>query len=164
MKLHVIIFLCFHLFTSCSGQIKTDSDKGEDKKMTIISNPKYTKWITGNDYNLWNPDKSDLIKVNEILNKALLDKQFYFLKKQSLSQLQKNYRQYICYLNEKGEKIVYINSMCELSIDYDKNNKPVPFDWKNEMIQISDGGDCYWNIKINLNTEKYYDLMINGQG
>lgn len=160
MKLYVIISICFHLLTSCYNQKKAASDK----KMVIFSNLEYTKWIVGNNYELWKPDNFDLIKINKILNKAVLDKQFYFLKRQTLTELQKNYRQYICFLNEKGEKIVYINSMCKLSINYNKNNEPVPFDWKNEIIQIADGGNCYWNIKINLNTENYYDLIINGHG
>ena len=52
--------------------------------------------------------------------------------------------------------------MCELFTDYDKDNNPVPFDWKNKMIDISDGGECYWNIKINLTINNYYELNVNG--
>ncbi|MGH2666325.1 hypothetical protein [Flavobacterium sp.] len=159
-KIASIIFGLFLL--SCTGQKKAVNNAMGDEKLAIISNPEYTKYILGKTYEMWKPEESDLKKVNEILSKAISDNQFYFLKTKEISEIKKNYRQYLCYINEKGEKIIYVNSMCELFTDYDKNNKPVIFDWKHEMTKTADGGSCYWNIKINITTNTYYDLMING--
>ncbi|WP_299316759.1 hypothetical protein [uncultured Maribacter sp.] len=33
--------------------------------------------------------------------------------------------------------------------------------WRTNIVAVEDGGNCYFNIKINLNTKKYYDLDIN---
>lgn len=163
MKFKIITILLTIVLMSCSEQKKiVQNNDGLDKKMAIINNPKYIKWITGKDFEIWRPEVSDLKKVDEILSKAIKDNQFYFLKSKQLSEIKKNYRQYLCYINEKGEKVIYINSMCELFTDYDKDNNPVPFDWKNKMIDISDGGECYWNIKINLTINNYYELKVNG--
>jgi hypothetical protein len=63
-------------------------------------------------------------------------------------------RQYIPYINSKGEKIVWINCFCSV----DRNSD----DWKNELIFVLDGGNCYFNLKINLNTKKSFDLIVNG--
>ena len=144
--------------TSCSVQ----KDNTIDKKMTIIQDSKYVKWVTGKNFDLWKPSDIDLKKVDEILIKAIDENQFYFYRTKKLSEIKKNYRQYLCYIDEKGEKIIFINSMCELFTDYDKNNDPIIFDWRNEMIDVSDGGECYWNIKVNLSTNEYYELKING--
>ena len=27
---------------------------------------------------------------------------------------------------------------------------------------VDDGGNCFFNVKVNLNTGQYYDLMVNG--
>lgn len=150
----------FLLLTSCSGQ---KSNKSIDTKMTLIQDTKFIKWVTGKDFTIWKPNQIDLNKVDELLNEAIEENKFYFLKTKKISELRKSYRQYLCYINEKGEKIIYINSMCELFTDYDEDNNPIPFDWKNKMVDISDGGECYWNIKINITTTKYYELRINGR-
>jgi hypothetical protein len=62
-------------------------------------------------------------------------------------------RQYVAVINNKGEKEIWINFFCN---DCDK-------DWKKEIIIVKDGGDCFFNLKINLTTKKYYDFMINGE-
>ena len=61
-------------------------------------------------------------------------------------------KQLLVVKNSQGEKEVWVNCLCET---YD--NK-----WKTEIILIEDGGNCYFNFKINLKTKKYYNLIING--
>jgi len=55
-------------------------------------------------------------------------------------------------LNEKGEKEVWINCFCST---YNS-------DWKENIIIVKDGGKCYFNLKVNLTTKKYYDFIVNG--
>lgn len=62
-------------------------------------------------------------------------------------------RQYFATTNEKGEKEVWVNCFCNA---WDKN-------WKKEPIIVHDGGNCYFNLKINFATGKYYDLIVNGE-
>jgi hypothetical protein len=33
---------------------------------------------------------------------------------------------------------------------------------ENKMFGVEDGGNCYFNFKINLITKKYFDLGVNG--
>ncbi|MGY5353441.1 hypothetical protein [Wenyingzhuangia sp. IMCC45467] len=62
-------------------------------------------------------------------------------------------RQYVPIINEKGEKKVWINFFCD---NFGADN------WKTEIVEVLDGGNCYYSIKINLKTKQYYDLRING--
>lgn len=61
-------------------------------------------------------------------------------------------RQYVSGLNEKGEKVVWINCFCGKSLK----------DWKESIVFVSDGGNCYFNLKLNLATESFYELRVNG--
>jgi hypothetical protein len=61
-------------------------------------------------------------------------------------------RQYFPVINEKGEKEVWINCFCRADNE----------DWRNRLISVRDGGNCYFNLKINLTLKTYYDLMVNG--
>ena len=155
-----ISVICVALTINCYGQLKQVDDK-----LAIIKDESYIEWFTGEDFKMWTPNSADLMMANEILVDAINNGEFYFLKTKSISELKRNYyRQYLCYVDANGEKIIYINSRCKLSTDYDKNNKPVKFDWKTKMVKTADGGECYWNIKINVTTHKYLELKINMQG
>lgn len=66
----------------------------------------------------------------------------------------KNYRkQYFPVVNDKGEKELWINCFCGMDDD-DR--------WKKYLIRVHDGGNCFFNIKINLTLKKVYDLRVNG--
>jgi hypothetical protein len=61
-------------------------------------------------------------------------------------------RQYFPVINEKGEKEIWINCFCRTDNE----------DWRTRLISVRDGGNCYFNLKINLTLKTYYDLMVNG--
>lgn len=63
-------------------------------------------------------------------------------------------RQYISGVNKNGEKVVWINFFC--------GDRHANSNWKNSMVIVSDGGSCYFNLKVNLNTKEIYDIGING--
>jgi len=66
--------------------------------------------------------------------------------------LNKYKRQYIAVINSNGEKEVWVNCFCN---SFDK-------DWRKQRIIVKDGGNCYFNLKINIETKKCYDFMANG--
>jgi hypothetical protein len=61
-------------------------------------------------------------------------------------------RQYVAVTNKKGDKEVWINCLCQTHGD----------NWKTSIIMVDDGGNCYFNLKINLTKEKCYDFGVNG--
>jgi hypothetical protein len=73
-------------------------------------------------------------------------------KKAFLIYLQLYKRQYVAIINLKGEKEVWVNCFCT---PYFMNI------WKTKPIVVEDGGNCYFNLKVNLTTGQYYDLYVN---
>jgi len=65
-------------------------------------------------------------------------------------------RQYVPYTGVKGEKKVFINCFCKglNSFDY----------WKEKLVEVDDGGVCFFNVTINLSTQNCGPLLINGPG
>lgn len=61
-------------------------------------------------------------------------------------------RQYTAVVNAKGEKEVWVNCFC---------SEP-GYDWKKQILGVADGGNCYFNLKINLATGNCYDFQVNG--
>ena len=61
-------------------------------------------------------------------------------------------RQYIGTTNSHGEKIVWVNCLCD----------NMELNWRKQLIIPYDGGNCYFHLKINLTTEEYLELRVNG--
>ncbi len=64
-------------------------------------------------------------------------------------------KQYVAVINQQKEKEVWVNCGCKWKYD--------PNGYKYRLIEADDGGDCYFNVKINLDKHKYYSLSVNGE-
>ena len=62
-------------------------------------------------------------------------------------------RQYIPVINQEGEKEIWINFFCN---EWESDG------WKNDLMIVLDGGNCYFNLKVNLTNKTYSELIING--
>jgi hypothetical protein len=61
-------------------------------------------------------------------------------------------KQYVAVVNDKGQKEVWVNGFC------DAWRK----EWKKEILMVHDGGNCYFNLKINLTTKECFEISVNG--
>jgi len=62
------------------------------------------------------------------------------------------YRQYTGIIVD-GQRKVHINSMCQA------------FDnWRTTLIEIEDGGPCFWGATFNVETGELESLVVNGEG
>ncbi len=140
---------------------KTQSQQNNNLKFdtsatTIIQFDKQVNYPFGNTYKQSTLTQTDINNIDSLLIKCVTDynnslQQPY--KQLSIDLTKKNYRkQLVVVTNNKGEKEVWVNCFCDT---WDKN-------WKKEILLVQDGGNCYFNFKINLTTKKYYDLMVNG--
>jgi hypothetical protein len=111
--------------------------------------------------------EQDLKQIEKIIQKAYIEEA---KNRESIrvkpSHLLLVKRQYISYLNKYGERIVWVNAFCKvpdiLIEDSLGGAKFQPMDWRKETVLIDDGGSCFWNILINLDTGQS-ELIFNGQ-
>lgn len=174
-QLTILTFTLAICLSSC-GQTNTESKKQEKPTNTIQIDtsviavlPLDTNlhWV----FEMGKPTEvtpQDLLKIETILKKCVDDynpdqeRQFkeinekhpeYKLdKKNFIIDLSRYKRQYIAVLNSKGEKEVWVNCFCGAGNQ----------NWKKNLIFVEDGGNCYFNLKINLTTRQYFELMVNG--
>lgn len=110
-------------------------------------------------------NSTDMKESEEILYEAVKEHQNEYsvmLTPESLCYFK---RQYVAYLNQKGEKMIWINGFCRvMNIPTEivlGEFEMILFDWENEISDVDDGGDCYWQILINMKTKKL-NLSVNG--
>ena len=65
------------------------------------------------------------------------------------------YRQYCVIKNEKREKILNLNCLCYL-------DKQSISNWRKSTILVKDGGNCYFQISVNLDRKIVFGFMRNG--
>ena len=65
--------------------------------------------------------------------------------------IKKYFIQLIAVRNDRNEILIWANCMCEKSYAFDY-----------AISDISDGGSCFLNLKINLSNDDCQDLIING--
>ena len=174
-KLVIIIFLglvsCKNVSDKNSEpKINTEYNKlGLDDKSTLLLNSEHNSWLKENyGFEKWEPNAKDIQIVQEVIDLAIKKDEFYFLEKPIKENLEKYYRQYIPYIDKNGGRIIEVSAFCEI-LEYppepdSKSAEWTKMDWKNEFVEVEDGGKCYWQIKINLDNKEYFDLGINPLG
>jgi hypothetical protein len=130
----------------------------DTSKTAIISFDKKGNYPFDNSFVPATLTQDDLNNIDSLLIACVtdynnsLDKDH---KEWSIDLKKHNYRkQVIAVTNKKGEKEVWVNCFCHT---WDNNN------WKKDILLVHDGGNCYFNFKVNLATKKFYDLGVNGE-
>ena len=147
MKLFIKILTITILIVSCSA------NKIIDKRVAYFDDLESVNYFIGKGFYASKLNSEDLFIVDEVLEKAILNDEFYFLNEKNLFELKKYYRQVLVYKDSNNDKWVYISAMCKVHSN---------IEWKKEMYSVTDGGPCYWNIKINLTKKEYHDIIVNG--
>lgn len=61
-------------------------------------------------------------------------------------------RQYVGFINDKGERIIHTE------LNWKRHNK----NWKTNFILTFDGGSYHWTIRYNLSKDEFFNFGVNG--
>lgn len=169
--LSLFMFACSNSRTLKSIQIPTSTIANPDTSNYAIfildTSHSFSSWYLGSNKPR-DLNSSELLKIDTILAKSIAEyNQFqekqikYSLAKDPKLKLEvNNYtidlkyykRQYVPSINTFGEKEVWVNCLCITS----------SYQWRTSLIHVEDGGNCYFNVILNLTTGNYNNLSVNG--
>lgn len=69
---------------------------------------------------------------------------------------EKYYKQLITYIDPRNDKIVWVNCFCDID-EFDLRKT-----WRKSIVLVMDGGNCFFQLKINLTKGTIYDFRVNG--
>ncbi len=101
-------------------------------------------------FNFTRLEHQELVAVEYLLRKYIREDEFY-----NYLELDRYHRQYVGFSDSSGTRWAWVNFFCEDAHE--------PW-WRLCLVRVSDGGDCYFNIKINLTRGEVAYLMVNGGG
>lgn len=179
-----IIFLLFLTFTvlSASAQKIIRTEKVTDHSTHVIgsnfegvlfteefhaSYPHHKDDILTNKW--FTPSLDEIILIEAVL-KAQLKNQTPEAKYNDArivaGHLKKYYRQYVGFINRKGEKCIYINGLLKKSVKEIYASKGPDSDevslLYNDLVEVMDGGNEFWHAVINLETKQIITFYANG--
>jgi hypothetical protein len=176
-KLNFFTIFFFAILTSC-GQSNSENSKNnivanvnkttdsipttvfylDTSIIAILPIDKSNPWLF-KDAKSIDLTKEELGKVDQIL-KACLNthnaKQDTTKEFSEFIDLKKYKRQYVPFIDTKGDRKVYVNCFCTSDWGFDY--------WKKTLVQVDDGGSCFFQLIINLTELKYEQFSTNGYG
>jgi hypothetical protein len=149
MKYLFSILLIFTL-TNVFGQIN-------QRDIIVLSLDSTSKIYMVNDVNV----KIVPLSKEEIeLAKKEARKQFYSVNKKQKGLRKIKYafedytKQYVCYIDNLGNKVIYINALC--------HNIENLEDFNHRLYLSLDGGNCYFQMSLDSKTKKCLKFTFNG--
>ena len=136
---------------------KSENLTYDSSKTAIIEFNRTSKWPFDSSFKAVNLTQDELRSIDSVLLISIADYNFSLGKDDKewrIDLMKRSYRkQIIAVMNKYGQKEVWVNCFCDAwGSD----------DWKTKILTVDDGGNCYFNLRINLATKKYSDLMVNG--
>lgn len=133
-----------------------------DNRTTILLEAEEKKEFPYKDADIWKPKSGDIKTIDSVLEIAFLSNKTEFGINDTIT-LDDYYKQLVPFINDKGERIVYVNSLCVSFIASPPPwNENKEMDWNNHFYNVDDGGTCFWQTKINMDTLEYFDFTVNG--
>ena len=134
---------------------------GKDFKGYIFDKNHFILMTIDNQSKRYTPSKEDIFLAESIIKDKLKSLNASLINQGGncpiIHKKTKKYiRKYVGFINNRNEKIVWINFIWKDKFLNEKISK--------DIIQVSDGCSYYWNIKVNLDAKNLNNLNINGQG
>jgi hypothetical protein len=135
------------------GYQKIKVGKAEGAIVPAERAAEFVKALTGSDRKeYWTPAKEDVARLEEKLEfhlRKVSDK-----RSPALWSKLRDYKRQYAGIVEGGRRKIYANFFC--------NNAKIT-DWKMRPVAVEDGGDCFFQIKYDIEAGTFSDLYINGE-
>jgi len=154
MKKFILFYLLLLLCSAChdNSHIKEEGFEGYIFNIDSL----YNSFIEGKVKG-FNPNKDEILFTEQLINQHI-EQLTKFHEYGECPVIHKNlnnyFRQYVGYINEKGEKIIWINFIWKNSFVREEISK--------KIISVDDGCSNYWNVKVNLSKRILFEFLVNG--
>jgi hypothetical protein len=111
----------------------------------------FGSWLVEGD-GFWTPSEEDILTLEKALPEFLSQNPTgFFSQPPAWERLEEYQRQYVGFMRD-GSRLIYGNYFC----------KNFGIDWRQNIVMVDDGGDCYFQVEYDLDQGIFIMLMVNG--
>lgn len=151
----VVLLTCILLISSCSSSAKMQGEHWVIFSEKKASDWEIGKWFAQSDETIeyWTPTEENVIAMENDLVSFLQENpdRFYSSGTPVWERLDEYNRQYVGIVLD-GKQIIYANYFCD----------SVEIDWRKDFVFVTDGGDCFFQFKYDVDAATFFDLQVNG--
>lgn len=141
----------FSLLTGCRSTSSTTDvwTEGHAEKTGIGT------WLSSeSDFGgYWTPTEEDILNLEGKLDSFLRENSEQFNSQPPVWEQIKNYKRQYAGLIINGKQLIYGNFFCtETGVD-----------WREEWVIVMDGGDCFFQLRFDMESGEFMNLMVNGE-
>ena len=101
----------------------------------------------------WTPSEEDILILEEKLAPFLREHSDQFNRQPPVWEQLDTYKRQYAGVIVNGKQIIYGNFFCT----------DTGMDWKKDWVFVADGGDCYFQLQYDMDSETLMDLIVNGE-
>jgi hypothetical protein len=156
IEILVPVIMILSIMTACSGS----SQYVQGERWVIFPERRaqelgIAEWFLEPDQTAayWTPTEEDVLALENGLAAFLQEDPDRFNSETTPAweRLDNYNRQYIGLILDQ-KRIVYANFFCD----------SFETDWRKDFIFVMDGGDCYFQVKYDVESAEFFDLQVNG--
>ena len=160
MKIRLSLLISIFTLVSC-GKITTSDN------FTLLLNQSENEWFQYRELKTWKPTQEEIDLTEDMIPQIIEGNKGVYGIKEIYENINDYYYQLVPYIDENNRKIIYINSLCKSFV---KNPEPKlnsedqkkEKEWKSHLYEVTDGGNCFWQVKIDIENKEYFDFSVNG--
>ena len=146
MKNRLIFIILISYWTVGCQNIASD-------KLTVLLNQSENIWFDYKHHETWEPTENDINLTKLLIKEVISDHKTEYDVKPIAENFSDYFFQLIPFVSKTGQKLIYVNSFCH--IDYGEY-------WKEKLVDLNDGGYCFWQVIIEPREDEYFDFQVNG--
>lgn len=109
-------------------------------------------WLVDSD-GFWTPSVGDILNLEEKIAEYLSQNSSEFYRQPPVWERLHEYRRQYIGFEHGGRQIIYGNYFC--------NNGGI--NWQQELVIVIDGGECFFQIEYDVESELFIKLLVNGE-
>ena len=160
MKSRLSLILFILILVSCVEKHTSDN-------VTVLINQFGNESFRYGNLKTWEPNKSEINFTEKFIKEIIINNITDYGVKEISINFNDYYYQFIPYLDKNNRKIIYVNSLCKDFVQnpiQDLSSKDVEkeIEWKSHYFDVYDGGNCFWQVQVDIDKKEYFDFSVNG--
>jgi hypothetical protein len=160
MNIRTIITILFFSFISCDKITTSDN-------VAVLINENEKLQFRYPEMQTWKPNQAEINIAENIIPIIISENNTDNSVNEIYENITDYYFQLIPYLDKDKRKIIYVNSLCKSFVknplpNLDGSEPQDEIEWKSYFYDVDDGGNCFWQVKIDVEQKEYFDFSVNG--